>query len=144
MEDRINDMIALLDSNYPDFDTSEIEDGYHTFGELYTHRQILFIMLCSIVVAEDRLAVNVGPGGEERVKVTLFNKNHDGKSYPGWFGLKLEIKRKGGWVQISYHIEEQYRDLVERKVGPDLIHEEININYDGHSSEDVVERLKLI
>lgn len=71
----------------------ETSDGYHTFDELYEHRNLLFIALC------------------------LHNREHCrwAPHYPGWPVLFLELNG----VQISYHVQEKYLPLFEEKIQRD-------------------------
>ena len=98
----------------PCVDTSQISDGYHTFGELYGHRNLLFISLC--------FALNH--------KVDVFKAKDP--NIGGWFVLYLMLP-KG---QVSYHIEMEFWYLVSAI-------EEIEYGsvYDGHDSSNVWQRL---
>lgn len=113
----INELIKLLP------DTTEVSDGYHTFGELYEHRCLLFIMLCNMS--------GQGWGGDNIYKT---RKNFDKQEWEGWFILTMNNAPK--FKQISYHIPNKYWDLCDCK------EEEYNYNYDGHTSNDVLERMK--
>lgn len=104
-------------------DTNKISDGYHTFGELYEHRIILYIALCKTL---DNKSLNH----------IWMSKNHsDGSSYDGWFLLGINATEGR---QISYHLPMKYWDeckgfaVVKEKAVP----------FDGHTSNDVLERLK--
>lgn len=95
-----------------DADTRKVSDGYHTFEELYDHRVLLFIALA-------------------------MDTNHVAKwkpHYPGWPVLFLETMKAG---QISYHFPEKYLPIVEKHFSRDD-----NWEWDGHTSADVLERLK--
>jgi hypothetical protein len=91
-----------------------VSDGYHTFDELYEHRHVLFGALIKIY------------GGWK-------SKHHsDGTSYDGWFIAGTEINNK----QISYHLPMRLWDKfpgIEKEKAPE---------WDGHTPEDVVNRLK--
>jgi hypothetical protein len=99
--------------------TNDVSDGYHTFGELYDHRITLFIALCRCA----------GRQGVWRSK-----KNGDGGEWDGWFILGIN-KEKG--EQITYHLpisrwgETEFAETLEQ--APE---------FDGHTSEDVLERFK--
>lgn len=106
--------------------TNKISDGYHTFGELYEHRVALFIALCSVI-----------PYGKytDNILVWKSKLHHDGTSYDGWFIAGIG-KDKG--QQISYHLPiSKWDDCVcdEYERAPE---------WDGHTSNDVLERLKLL
>lgn len=98
-------------------------DGYHTWDELYDHRVTLFIALCREHVK-----------GRTMSQVWRSKKHHDGTMYDGgWF--IMGIGRKHG-EQISYHLpiskweQADFADTLEN--APE---------FDGHSSDDVLERL---
>lgn len=91
--------------------TQETSDGYHSFRELYEHRNLLFINLC---------------------------RQNCGKSYwkydpetPGWVILYLELSNG----QISYHVSDSMLHLF------DNLEHRPNAKWDGHNSRDVVDRL---
>jgi len=67
-----------------------MSDGYHTFDELYDHRNLLFINLCL--------------ASPEKAKIHICDND--------WFLLFLETS-KG---QISYHIPAKYVSLVADKI----------------------------
>lgn len=101
-------------------------DGYHTFKELYDHRIALFIALANFLsIAYDEY----GSG----LKVWKSKIHHDGTSLDGWFIAGIGEK-KG--EQISYHLpldkwDELLVDFIDK--APE---------FDGHTSDDVLERLK--
>jgi hypothetical protein len=108
-------------------DTSKVSDGYHTFGELYQHR---FLLFCGMAY----LAIRMPFEG------TLYcwkSKTHwiYGELQPvwdGWFVAGIEI----GGKMITYHLPLEYWDLfdgIEREQAPP---------HDGHTSQDVIDRLK--
>lgn len=90
----------------------EISDGYHTFNELYEHRNLLFITLCL-----------------EQAGCCYWNRNGD---YEGYFCLHRDTP----YGSISYHIPDKYLPLIE-----DAIEFE-EIAWDGHTSQDALERLE--
>lgn len=105
----------------------EASDGYHTFGELYDHRITLYIALCKAIAKES------GYGFVWR------SKNHsDGKPCFGT-GTQyvLGIGNEAG-EQITYHIP------IERWGETDDFTETLEKapKYDGHTSADVLIRLK--
>lgn len=101
-------------------------DGYHTFDELYDHRIILFITLCK------ELSIN------GTVEVWRSKNHHVGGTpmYEGWFilGIGKETGR-----QISYHLPLKYWD--DTNFAETL---ENAPEWDGHTPDDVLERLKNI
>lgn len=103
-------------------DKKKISDGYHTFGELYDHRNMLFIALCKALAF-----------GESLLPIWRAKKHSDGSSYDGLF--VLGIGEKPG-QQITYHVSTKYWEVCDFAYTPDRAPE-----YDGHTSEDVLVRL---
>lgn len=101
-------------------DDIQISDGYHTFDELYEHRTILFLVLCNQLKSQ---AMNVWKS----------KKHSDGSEWKGWFIAGIGVN-KGN--QITYHIPIDKWDLCTSKELPKAP------KYDGHSSQDVLERLQ--
>ena len=109
-------------------------DGYHTFEELYDHRIMLFIVLCKAIQRPEYYGdVRNVPGHDSKV-VWRSKYHHDGTTYDGWY--IMGIGREKG-KQISYHLplshweETSFAETLER--APE---------WDGHTSDDVLERLK--
>lgn len=107
----------------------QVSDGYHTIEELYDHRITLFIALCK------RLQCDLRPPRMGQ-RVWRSKTHHDGTSWDGWFIIGID-RDKG--EQISYHLplsrweETNFADTLER--APE---------WDGHTSADVLERLKTL
>lgn len=93
----------------------DISDGFHTFGELYDHRTLLFL---SWIASDGR------PG------TIHVSKNH----FPGWDLVAVQISPE---EQISYHVPICYRDIVNQ-----LPRSEDVYVFDGHTSEDVADTLR--
>lgn len=120
-------------------------DGYHTFDELYDHRVTLFIALCKKINAEDEQQKQLQAFKEGFAfdrnswirRVWRSTRHSDGDLCFGTgtqfvFGIdKLPSE------QITYHIpierwdETDFAETLEK--APD---------WDGHTSEDVLNRLK--
>jgi hypothetical protein len=96
-----------------------ITDGYHTFDELYDHRITLYIALCKAL---------------KNGNVWRSQLHSDGSNYDGWFILGIWFE-KG--KQITYHIQNYRWDEAEFAQTLDKAPE-----FDGHTSEDVLERIK--
>lgn len=99
-------------------------DGYHTFAELYDHRITLYIALC----AAQRLFTDK--------EIWRSKKHSDGELAFGGTWFVLGIGSKAG-EQITYHLPIERWDETNFAVTYDKAPE-----YDGHTSEDVIERLK--
>lgn len=109
-EDLINEEIAA------GADTNKISDGYHTFQDLYAHRNTLFIALSNLLPNEAWKA----------------RKHADGTIYEGWFIAGI-MYLPG--EQISYHLPLEKWELLhcrELHAAPP---------FDGHTPSDVLERL---
>jgi hypothetical protein len=100
-------------------DRSQVSDGYHTFAELYAHRRALTAALTRCL----------GP------RAWRSRLHHDGTMFPGMFIVGAELRGVG---QVSYHYElehwDDFADVAERPTAPE---------FDGHTPDDVVERLLL-
>ena len=106
-----------------------VSDGYHTFDELYEHRIRLFISLC-----KQRVDYATDTGGKKGGVWTSV-QHSDGSTFGDWFILGIG-KSKG--QQITYHLPArfwqevcEFAEVLER--APE---------WDGHTSEDVLNRLK--
>lgn len=114
-------------------------DGYHTFGELYDHRITLWVALCRAAHEIRKLADGARAlhGEKPEGPVVWRSKVHaDGSVMEGWYILGI-FKEKG--AQITYHLplsrweETDFAETLEK--GPE---------WDGHTSDDVLKRLKNI
>ena len=111
----------------------EISDGYHTFDELYDHRITLYIALCKMYQQHWQQVVETT---SDNFCPTIWRSqlHSDGINYDGWFILGIGIE-KGH--QITYHIPnerwEETNFAQELKKAPE---------FDGHKSQDVLERIK--
>lgn len=94
---------------------NDISDGFHTFTELYLHRCILFVNFAKFCPFESCY------------------KHDDNTS--GWFILYVETTEG----QVSYHLPVSLLPVVQQFAKEDPNHE-----WDGHTSEDVLKRLKLL
>lgn len=112
------------DASIEVYKTDLVSDGYHTFGELYDHRITLYIALCKIISATDV------------TNVWRSRKHSDGSVWDNWFILGINVE-KG--KQMTYHIPETRWTEVEFAVTLNKAPE-----YDGHTAEDVLKRLKMI
>lgn len=118
-------------------------DGYHTFDELYDHRITLFIALCRLVEwqdmkrAEQASNVSTSRGVHYDERVWHSKKHSDGEIC---FGTGTQyvfgIGRKKG-EQITYRIPIRRWDETDFAETLDNA-----LEWDGHSSDDVLMRLK--
>lgn len=103
-------------------DKGNISDGHHTFNELYRHRRELFLALCRAV--KDTRAV-------WRSKL---HGEGDEQMFEGMFVVGINVEPG---KQISYHFSLKYWDDVEFA----KIYERAP-KWDGHTPDDVLERLR--
>ncbi len=104
-------------------------DGYHTFDELYDHRIILFMELCKQIH-------NQPYNNDDKYGVWKSKRHSDGEVC---FGTGTQFVMGIGQAdgkQITYHIPIDKWDecyfAVDVVVAPE---------FDGHTSDDVLERL---
>jgi hypothetical protein len=106
-----------------------VSDGYHTMDELYDHRITLYIALCRLI--------NNQPTTSSEYRIWRSRRHSDGELCFGT-GTQyvLGIGTEKG-KQITYHIPVARWDETD-------FAEEIPMapNFDGHTSEDVLNRLK--
>jgi len=130
IEETINPQIKKIDED--GYNVGSISDGYHTFDELYEHRIELYIALCEQIVNSYYYT-----GGKNETEIWISLKHSDGTEMPGWFLLGIN-KEPGS--QITYHLPEKY---LARLAGNSRIQTlDIAPPYDGHTSADVLERLR--
>lgn len=108
-------------------------DGYHTFDELYDHRITLFIALCRFKAYCQLLEVASNPYTPV-LKIWRSRKHSDGGAWDGWFILGIGTNPG---EQITYHLP------ISRWKETDFFAEELEKapEWDGHTSDDVLDRL---
>jgi hypothetical protein len=116
-EDAINKLIEHADK-------SKISDGYHTFGELYQHRNLLFISMCKLLKKDGTL------------DIWRSIRHSDGTMDKDWFIMGVN---KGSGMQISYYLPISMWDKTMWAETLDRAPE-----YDGHTSVEVLERLNIL
>lgn len=110
-------------------------DGYHTFDELYEHRIVIYIALCRKLALQYALAEYKGLGEESLCWPVWRSKLHsDGSAWDGWFVLGIG---KGQGEQLTYHLPMSMWDKANFAETLEKAPE-----FDGHTSDDVLERLK--
>ena len=99
-------------------DTSP-SDGYHTMQELYHHRFLLFMALC-----------------QQMSNIAWRANNHDdGTCYTGYFIAGIDLPAG----TITYHLPDKYWEFLDN-CGIKTTNKAPK--WDGHTSEDVLTRLK--
>jgi hypothetical protein len=114
-EEALNELIKGSDTNL-------ISDGFHTFGELYEHRIVLFLALAKQLIIH-----------RPEMPVWKTRKHDDGIEWDGWFIVGIG-NTEGS--QITYHLPSSKWD--DCAFIPNV---ERAPKWDGHSPEDVLERL---
>lgn len=116
-------------------DDMQVSDGYHTMDELYEHRVTLFIALARACITLD--VISKTEGLKTRLPVWRSKRHSDGELCFGTgTQFVLGIGDKAG-EYITYHIpielweETEFAQTLEK--APE---------WDGHTSADVLERLK--
>lgn len=116
----------------------DCSDGYHTFDELYDHRVTLFIALCKLY--ENHVEPSHWKDANPPLNRVWRSKRHSDGELCFGTGTQYVLgigKEKG--KQITYHIpierweDTGFAETLEK--GPE---------FDGHTSDDVLERLKLL
>lgn len=101
----------------------QTSDGYHTFDELYEHRFELYIALCR----------NIPSTFVWRSKV-----HSDGTMFDGWFVLGMKVTPE---YQITYHLPLSRWGECSFVSQTFETADEVP-KFDGHTSADVLERLR--
>ena len=102
-------------------DKGKISDGYHTFDELYEHRNLLFINLIKLTDRDCWWSCKHEDG-------TMF----DGMVIVGWETIR---------GLITYHMDDSYIPLLKRA---EIDERDFAPEWDGHTSQDVIDRLKKV
>jgi hypothetical protein len=100
---------------------SDVSDGYHTFDELYKHRNVLFCVLLSVLTSENY-----------KLPCWKSKKHADGTMFEGDSGWFIA----GIGDSITYHMPiTPYWDLL------DVEELETAPKWNGHTPNDVLENL---
>ena len=128
--DRTNHEFIAID--VPSLDV--VSDGYHSIAELYDHRIALFIALCRWLKLSQRCPDLMLALEDAQIAVWRSKTHSDGSVMEGWFPLGIgKVKGK----QITYHLPLSRWD--ETNFAETL---DCAPLFDGHTSADVLERLK--
>ena len=109
-------------------DKSGISDGYHTFRELYSHRNTLFVVLCKEIYFNPAYQ----QGQKANIWKTIYYSNGE-EIEKSWFLMGIGYD---SGEQITYHLPMSYWTKAEfadtlDKAPP----------FDKHTSDDVLSRL---
>lgn len=119
MENYINNLIKKEKSNKT-ISTKNISDGYHTFGELYHHRAILFSVICN-----------------QNKNVAWKSLQHDdGTMFDGGMFI-VGVETPQGQYTYHYHIEPYWNmfNVKELEYAP---------KWDGHQPSDITRLFSLL
>lgn len=97
----------------------EVSDGYHSFDELYIHRNLLFIAL---------MRSNLGISWRA-------NNHEDGTMFPDWFIAGMDLPTGS----ISYHLPLWMWEMLD---GAGILTANKGPKWDGHTPNDVLKRLE--
>lgn len=136
--DKINQIIQ--ESKADGMDVSQVSDGWHTFSDLYDIRLAYSVALFN----EWALLLETVPGQFDSNGMNPIRVKYD--VHKSWRHYDGELCFGGGWFivvanlpsgQISNHYEMKHWDLF--KIPS---YEKAKYEWDGHTSEDVINRLK--
>lgn len=118
-EDALNQLIKTMKA-----DTNKISDGYHTFEELYEFRKVYNAALFNLLADKNDCSI------------VKSYKHSDGELCfgGGWFIVSATLPTG----QVSNHYENKDWDLFRCEIV------ETAPVFDGHTSEDVLKRLKAL
>lgn len=112
-------------------DLGELNDGFHTFNELYDYRMLYNAAFFNSLAYYDNWA-----DGSWHVEYNVHKskKHHDGEECFGGWGFIVMADLPTG--QISNHYAMEYWDLFQ------IPEKEIADEWDGHTPKEAAERLK--
>lgn len=113
----------------------DVDDGYHTMYELYKHRMALFVALCN-QFGKNELFWDTDALSEFGVSKAWKSKLHSDGTVPFNDERYFIAGLTTPYGQITYHM--QINKWWDRFRVPEL---ERAPEYDGHTSDDVIERL---
>lgn len=110
-----NQLVELRDKG---ISRKDISDGYHSFGELYYHRMILFSIICN----------------QNKDIAWKAKKHHDGTMFKDSFICGIETPEG----QYTYHYHLRFWDMY------DVKEYEYAPEYDGHQPDDITRLLSIL
>ncbi len=137
---KINTFIKDAKENDPEFSAKQISDGYHTFEELYEFRKMYNAALFNEwAKIDDETIVREGLSSYPKYNVHKSWKHNDGEYCFGvenkWFIVSAMLPDG----LISNHYKAKDWDLFKVPVVEKALYE-----FDGHTGQDVLERIKNI
>jgi len=138
IKDGFQDIVQQGINNTPDDIRGHYHDGYHTFNELYEFRKVYNAALFNEWAIEGKRRFSVG-WMSDRIKHNVHKswKHHDGELCfgGGWF-IVVAMLPTG---QISNHYKAEDWDLFDIPETETALYE-----FDGHTAQDVLQRLKAL
>lgn len=118
----------------PFFDAGKVSDGYHTFEELYEFRKVYHALLFNEWA---NFSFGYGGADENPYGIHKSKRHNDGEECfgGGWF-IVCAMLPSG---QVSNHYKMEDWDMFRV---PEV--EKAKYPFDGHTSQDVLERLKTL
>lgn len=109
---------SLIDTNLQLLKGS-LNDGYHTFDELYHHRMILFSIILNL----------------NKHRSWKSKRHHDGSMYDNYFIVGIDTDE--GQFTYHYHLDNwnYFKNIKELDFAPE---------YDGHQPKDITRLLSLL
>jgi len=140
----VNDLRSINKVAEAEGENLVVSDGYHTFDELYDHRITLYIALAKFANDDDfrkmeqvKFLRGFAWRKEDWTRAVWRSKVHsDGSTFDGWFVLGLG--REAG-KQITYHLPDARWDECAFAETLDK-----SPDFDGHTSADVLARIKAL
>jgi hypothetical protein len=140
-ESQLNELIGFANDDYSynisigSYDdnelTGETSDGYHTFNDLYEHRNLLFVnLLQAYVDIYDEKGLN------KEIYPFWSKKHDDGSMFEGYVIAGMLVR---GDAYITYHLQDRFIDLLKKA---NVIELDKAPAWDGHTSADVLDRLR--
>jgi len=111
-------------------DCEDISDGYHTMNELYDHRMALNIILFKMMFKLDHQYRKEDAWNKPLIMKSVLH--NDGSMFKGYF-IVFAVTNVG---QISYHYKMEHWNKFEIPIVPNITYP-----YDGHTSQDIIDRL---
>lgn len=107
----------------------DVSDGYHTMSELYNHRHTLF---CALTKIYDNYITPLGTS----IHCYKSKLHYDGTMFDNMFIVWMQVLNFDGSITImDYHLPNEWWDKFKLLEAPN------SPEYDGHTSNDVIERL---
>jgi len=129
--EEINKQLANLSEE----ERNNVSDWYHTFGELYEHRCVLYIALINFAYKYEEQFREFYYRKADHLQYSSTNLKRKDKQKTWIYFIKWKIY----WKQVSYHLPIKYWDKLKN-----VTEQEKANKRDWHTSQDVLDRLLLV